>query len=108
MPAPKPSTYHRAPTTLRLQVSGPHSAPAWQVPWKPRGCRPRPGTPANSGLSGHRPESIDADHDAGPAAAPADRGARGAPLGGGQAPDGVLLDQGDGRVGGQLGGLRRE
>jgi hypothetical protein len=55
--APKPSTNHRAPTSLASQPPASQSAPPTQSPWNARGARPSPGTGAKSGLSGEIPES---------------------------------------------------
>ena len=55
--APKPSTYQRAPTILRVQSSAVQPSPSAHAPAKPSGSAPRPGTSANAGDSGAMPES---------------------------------------------------
>lgn len=55
--APKPSTYQRAPTILRVQSSGVQPSPSTHAPANASGSAPRPGTSANAGDSGAIPES---------------------------------------------------
>ena len=56
--SPKPSTNHRAATTLASQSSASQPSPVWQLPEKPRGSLPSGTAAANSGLSGASPVSI--------------------------------------------------